>query len=177
VSQPDPKPVYAPVAQPREHPAAASPKGRRALASSSGLVHAARGARDEGVKPLLENEHATLLEDPERRVVTLRRHPTRAGAESIVDFLARSAAATRPEHRTWGIVIDFREAVGVSDPELESRTLPMTQKLVERFERSVVLVRTQTGALQIRRLGGPDARVTTDEERAFAYAAGESDAL
>ncbi|MEZ4335045.1 MAG: hypothetical protein R3B82_00265 [Sandaracinaceae bacterium] len=118
---------------------------------------------------VLENEYlrAELLE--ERRVLILRRLPTPGPAAEVIG--AYTAALADGRHfQGYSIVLDLREGPSRNDPEFEGSLGEMRRQLDRFFRRTVMLVGTAAGALQVRRLAreqGRDVLVANDEAEAL----------
>lgn len=125
---------------------------------------------------LVETRHSRLEVDRSRQVVWLIRAPTQpASLEELVAAYETCFAQFRPEHRSYGIIIDTRDAPGRNDPAFEAAIHGLRAQIEGAFARIAVLVRSAAGALQARRLeaaDGGDALITTDEQEALRAAAG-----
>jgi hypothetical protein len=142
---------------------------------------------DEGPAPWLrrdphafvrsEGEFFRVIELPTVRVAVVQRVPGRAMAPGdVAAVMQQMAPLVRPELRTWGAVIDTRAVLGNNDPEFERASEGMRAMTLESFARSVVLVRTMVGKLQVQRISASEGRSVTvvdDPERAFELARGE----
>ncbi|MCA9599912.1 MAG: hypothetical protein KC776_41690 [Myxococcales bacterium] len=128
--------------------------------------------------PLLENELIQLFEHPERkliRVVRSARRPERQ--EAIVETYREALGLLRPEHASWGVLIDVRSAPGVNDEPFERSVEVVRSELASRVARVVFLVSSAVGALQVNRVAresGTRASVTQDEDEALRWATGEA---
>lgn len=77
-----------------------------------------------------------------------------------------------------GLLFDARCAVGVSDAEYEAWYRPHRVRMAEGFDRNALLVKTQVGSLQSRRLITTDGEsrrwvIFRDEAMALRYLAGK----
>lgn len=77
-------------------------------------------------------------------------------------------------YRAYGLVIDTRAVVGRNDDAFEAMTVKVNQRIMEEVARAAVLMQSQVGLLQSRRIMGGEGRgnilVTLDEEEAFQFA-------
>ena len=108
-----------------------------------------------------------------RRLVRLRRTSERLdlkGFASLEEYY--SLHLPRPLRRGRALLLDSREALMVSDPELQQRMTESARRLFDGFDRTAVLVRTAVGKLQINRMarqGAPQLAVFDDEAAAIAW--------
>lgn len=127
------------------------------------------------MKTFLESPWGVVRADEHKRVMVVERSevPARTAAD-MGGMIQELAERLDTGWSDWGLVIDMRKVRGNNDPEVESAGQDTFGALRRRFARSVVLVRSMAGVLQIQRLArsrGVDedlARVTTDESLAFA---------
>ncbi|MCH9688679.1 MAG: hypothetical protein K0V04_45025, partial [Deltaproteobacteria bacterium] len=98
-----------------------------------------------------------------------------ATLEEIAKAYNAVTALVRPEHQSFGLVLDSRESAGRNDPEFESLATNLRAQADASFARVVVLVATAVGELQVRRMAKSarhDALVTRDETEAMQLARG-----
>jgi hypothetical protein len=87
-------------------------------------------------------------------------------------FQEVSDALSRFDPKRWAMLIDVRLAPSNNDPEFESYIAKWQMALFRRFDRTVVLVRTAAGRLQIKRMSersGRTAAIFLDESEALAH--------
>lgn len=126
------------------------------------------------MKRLHESGYLTLDEDQARRVLVLTRLNKEDRQLDELDRAFRDVFALYQEqHAGYGLVLDMRFVVGVNDDAWEARTAELRRQLRTRFVRTVVVVRTAVGALQVERLArneGWGALVATDLDEAVLLA-------
>jgi hypothetical protein len=120
------------------------------------------------MRVILENEFVRVEELAAERVIVLRRKALAAPNEAVPAIYSEAFAATRPEHREWGLVIDMRAVAGKNDPDFERAMQPVRASASALFGRVVVLVRSVAGRLQIERTRREDG--SNDEAEAIALA-------
>jgi sulfite reductase alpha subunit-like flavoprotein len=127
---------------------------------------------------LVANRYWAMSEDAGHRVVVLTR--SAAQVRSIPDLIAQNEeiiARLRPEHSSFGVVVDVRQALPRNDPEFENAMQQLRQELSLRFRRLAVLIESEMGALQVDRLTrmeGAGALATQSESAALKFARGEA---
>lgn len=87
-------------------------------------------------------------------------------------FGSGSAALERLERARYALFVDLRDARGSNDPAFEQAMVHARRRLMTGFARIGVLVKTASGALQVRRHAkedGVDLGVFTDETELLAY--------
>ena len=116
----------------------------------------------------------------EGRGVWVRRtpHPGTDVAAFVDDFATLNAELSRiaEERGALRILVDLREARGRNDAEFEAAIAPHRQRLFQSGEAMAVLIKTQVGAMQIRRhfrMDGVDALVFEDEGDAQRWVRGQ----
>ena len=75
-----------------------------------------------------------------------------------------------PPHAS--LLVDLRAIVGRNDEAFEAALAPLRRQLLQRFERTGVIVRTTIGRLQLERYlsaDGIQAQVFSDEAEAMAW--------
>jgi hypothetical protein len=104
-----------------------------------------------------------------RRVIVRRRPPLFESAEHAADICAPVLDVLDGlDRRTHTLLLDVRQARGVSDPAYEAWYAPLRRQIVRGFARAAVLVGTASGALHARRLatgdkGADDALAVFDD--------------
>lgn len=120
---------------------------------------------------LLDDEHLRIEAHEHVRVLIVRRKPSEAAS---VSAYASGLAMIRPEHRTWGIVIDLRAIAGKNDEAFEASIRPLQRHVEAAFAHVVFLLRSAVGELQLERLKRETQSqlvYTRDEAKALALAA------
>lgn len=107
--------------------------------------------------------------------VMRRTEGTRPAPEALLECYARGAELGRERGELAGLLIDTRASRGRSGADFERAIDEGQRILLESYPRLVVLVRTQIGQMQARRLAGDHAAddhivVTSDEELAWSLA-------
>lgn len=125
---------------------------------------------------LLSDEELFAIEElRERRVLVLTRKATRPEtAQALFAGFRRAMCATRPDHDSYGLVLDARAAPGNNTPEFERTLQRMRDILVARFPIVVIVVHTAIGQLQADRLNrerGLMTHIAQDRETAIRLAA------
>lgn len=112
------------------------------------------------------------------RVVVLCRTPIPFESLSVLVKENESVLALlRPEHSTFGVVVDMRQAPSRNDPAFEGAMRVLRETLTARFARLAVLIESAAGVLQVNRLGrgeGQRAFATMSEAAAMKFAKGET---
>jgi sulfite reductase alpha subunit-like flavoprotein len=127
---------------------------------------------------ILANRYWSMSEDSGHRVVVLTR--SAAQVHSIPDLIAQNEeviARIRPEHASYGVVVDVRQALPRNDPEFENAMQQLRQELQSRFRRLAVLIESAMGVLQVDRLTrieGTQVFGTQSESAALKFARGEA---
>lgn len=123
-----------------------------------------------------ENQHLRLERDSERKVMWVIRSSSRpSSAAELAGAFDDIGRHIRPEHRSWGMVLDTRAAPGRNDADFEGG-LRRNRTALARFARAVILVSSAAGQLQIQRLAreeGLSLHVAADEREAESLAAGD----
>lgn len=133
------------------------------------------------MRTIFEDQYLSFSEDPRRKLAIVARTadspPTAKGMRATIDdFLVN----IRPEHRSWGVVFDLRRARGSHDPEYLAAGNEAAKALLSSFHRTVVLVSSTAGLLQVGRRGRETGFIlpaTTREEDAIAYVTSAIDEL
>lgn len=117
------------------------------------------------------DEYLSIFIEPAGKLVRLVRsrqaHPS---AEAMKQSFQAAAAAIDRSGRTGRVLLlDMREAIGRNDPEFTEMMSRMRPLIETGFSRIGVLVRTQVGMLQIKRLAQEDgvSRFTSTSEEAL----------
>jgi hypothetical protein len=122
---------------------------------------------------LFSNRYASL--DLEQSIVRYVRNGV--AFDSLEDLTQSHGDVARALDRLgrarYALLVDLREARGVTGPAAEQAMLPERRRLMFGFNRVAVLVKSAAGALQVQRHAREDgiaARVFLDDERgALAY--------
>jgi len=126
---------------------------------------------------LLASAHWLLEEDPAQKVVLLRRMALTFGSlDELSSANQQVVQLIRPEHRTWGIVVDMRQAPPRNDPSFETAMRGLRDAVEQRFARTAVLLGTAVGLLQVTRLtreDGATSLATQSEAEALRFARGQ----
>jgi sulfite reductase (NADPH) flavoprotein alpha-component len=129
------------------------------------------------MKTLISNQHWTMEEDRDNRVVVLRR--TGVPFASVAEIVGRNRdviAKILPEYGEWGVVVDMRYAPARNDPEFENAMRSLRARIGERFARVAVLLESAAGVLQVNRLGRDEGQrtfATMSENAALKFAIGQ----
>lgn len=125
---------------------------------------------------LVSSVHWVMREYGEHRLVQLKR--TSEPFESNLDIAIeadRILPNLRSEYSNFGIVVDMRGAPLRADPQFEGAMRRLRGAIAESFARVAVLLRSQTGMLQVHRLTREDRTrtfATLSETAAFEFAKG-----
>jgi hypothetical protein len=125
---------------------------------------------------LLRVTHWVMDEDRDHRVVWL--HRTALPFGSIGEVAAANEQVVQkfaPYHRQWGIIVDMAEAPARNDPAFESAMHGLRAAVEASFARAAVLLGTQVGVLQVKRLTREDAAksyATVSRDHALRFARG-----
>lgn len=106
-------------------------------------------------------------------VIVVRRTAVAAPPEVLNATYRASMDHVKPSDRGRSIVMDIRLAPGRNDEDFEGSLRPMRLALDTMFARTVMLVGTATGVLQVRRLAAEEEReplVTQDYDEALRMA-------
>ena len=126
---------------------------------------------------LIASAHWVMEEDQEQKVVLLRRLALPfASLGELSSANQEVVQLIRPEHRTWGIVVDMRQARSRNDPSFESAMRGLRDAVEARFARTAVLLGTAVGLLQVTRLAredGATSLATQSETEALRFARGQ----
>ena len=74
--------------------------------------------------------------------------------------------------KSMALLVDLRPVVGRNDPEFEAELAPHRRRLLSRFARTALVVRTTIGRMQLERYlsdDGIDAKVFDDGDAAMAW--------
>lgn len=129
------------------------------------------------MKMLLDTQYWLLREDDTRKLVFLKR--TAVPFESpaaVVEACQRVIVLLHPVHRSYGVIVDMRDAPFRNDPAFEAGMAALRSKLTRSFPRLVLLVQSPMGVLQVNRLTrteGGHTFVTRSESDALRFALGE----
>jgi hypothetical protein len=99
---------------------------------------------------------------------------------SLMEISSANAAVVRkilPQHRSAGVVVDMRQAPSRNDTGFEQAMQGLRAQVEARFARTVVLLATRVGILQVNRITRADGAAsiaTTDEAAALRFARGEA---
>lgn len=126
---------------------------------------------------LLNTQHYVLEEDRDARVVILRRTALPFGpAAEVRAENERVVAAFRPDHASYGLIVDMRAAPPRNDPAFEAAMRHLRFMVRRSFARTAVLVRTASGMMQVSRMHREEGYpyfTTSDEEEALRLARGD----
>jgi hypothetical protein len=128
------------------------------------------------IRRLHDSEFWLLEEFPEQQIAVLHRTPL--PASSLAALAADNdalLAALREEHRSFGLVVDTREAPLRNDKAFEQTMERLRIELTAHFQRAAVLLDSALGELQVNRLERDEGRntfITRSESAAFRFAAG-----
>lgn len=125
---------------------------------------------------LLSVTHWVMDEDRDHRIVWLERTPVPFGSIDEVT-LANEQVVQKfaPHHRQWGIVVDMAHAPSRNDAAFESAMHGLRASVEASFARTAVLLGTQVGVLQVKRLTREDSAksyATVSREAALRFARG-----
>ena len=128
---------------------------------------------------LFECAYGTLFEDRNRRVVVFQRSAQIAhDIEQFAGDLDRAIARLSLRHRSCGMIIDLRSVAGTNRSEVETVGQAKGDALIAACARGVILVRSEAGALQLRRMMrgriNPPAVVTSEDEAVAVASTGGS---
>ncbi len=91
--------------------------------------------------------------DPALAAVVLTRSAARPrDAEELIRSLTAFVEVTAPLRPGCALVVDLRQAPGDNRPDFEAALRPARRRVHEGFTRSVVVLQTAAGALQMERL-------------------------
>ena len=127
---------------------------------------------------LLSSTHWLMEDDVDQRIVWLVRRPV--AFASLTEIVSANAAVVRkilPQHRSAGVVVDMRQAPSRNDTGFEQAMQGLRVQVEARFARTVVLLATRVGILQVNRItraDGATSFATTDEAAALRFARGEA---
>ena len=106
----------------------------------------------------------------------LRRTSVRADdLETLRDENRAIIALFDDSWRSWGIVVDMREARARNDESFEEAMKPLRKAVNTHFARVAVLLSSAVGVLQVERLQASEtarSRAMRDEDEAIAFARG-----
>ncbi len=123
-----------------------------------------------------ESEFWVLDELPEQRITVLHRTPL--AAPTLAELAERNEellSSLKDEHRSFGLVVDLRQAPMRNDRAFEETMARLRVALTSHFERSAVLLDSPLGELQVNRLERDEGRttfITRSATAAFQFAAG-----
>ena len=123
------------------------------------------GARAE--QPFYEvdlHEHGAIVRRTTRRYADI--------SEIGPSFAAVDVQLRALELGASTLLVDLRAIVGRNDAEFETALAPLRRKLLSRFERTGIIVRTTIGRMQLQRYLAADglgAEVFSDEGEALAW--------
>ncbi len=133
-----------------------------------------RNPRKSLMRTLWENEHVRLELDELQGVLVFTRSAepfaTIDAARDAFDAMVDAAMAV--DSTRYGLLVDMRAPVGRSDPEFERATSKARARLIGRFPRWAILVRTAAGRLQMQRIArenGDPLQVFDDPVAALEY--------
>lgn len=125
---------------------------------------------------LLSTDFWRMEEDSSLRLVFLKRTSTKF---LDINLLKQQNGAVisqiRTTHKSFGIVVDMREAPMRNDPEFESAMETLRSAIRSGYARTAVLISTGVGVLQINRLtreDGSQTFATRSEVDAVEFARG-----
>ena len=130
--------------------------------------------------PLYEGPYYDLRLDQQRAVLWL--HRSSAPIERLGEVhAAQSAVLDRLEQiacRSFGLLVDLREAPSRNDPEFEEAVKEFRRQLFSSFPRNALLVRTAAGKMQLTRHVRSDGSVSlvkifNDEAEAMEFLRGK----
>lgn len=127
---------------------------------------------------VLITSYWSMAEDAERKVVMVRRSPVPVETlEELVRQNDKLLAQIRPEHETWGVIVDMRQAPARNDPAFENAMRRFRDGFGSTFARRAVLLESAVGVLQVNRIGRaeePSWYATQSETAALQFAMGKS---
>jgi hypothetical protein len=127
------------------------------------------------LRELVPGPYFRVLIDDDARVVRIVR--TELGFPSlsaIEDTFAEMELALAGVRGAWSLLIDAREGPMRNDPAFEETLAKVRGRIVSRFARTAVLVKSAVGKLQVARYAREDRMspvVFTDEAEALAHLA------
>lgn len=124
---------------------------------------------------VFENDFLQVFEHPDQKVVRVVRTDRRGDPSEVLDAHRAAFAALRPDHASWGVLVDVRNAPGRSDESFERSVEALRAQLSSRVARVVLLVSSAVGKLQASRVARESGRapaVTQNEAEAMRWAAG-----
>jgi hypothetical protein len=129
------------------------------------------------IRRLHDSEYWVLEEFPEQRIAVLHRTPLPAPSLSALAEENEALLNTlREEHRSFGLVVDARQAPLRNDKGFEQTMAKLRVELSARFQRAAVLLDSPLAELQATRLERDEGRntlVTRSVSAAFRFAAGD----
>jgi hypothetical protein len=117
-------------------------------------------------------------EDRDHRIVWLERTAQPFG--SLAEVTTANQEVVRKfasYHREWGIVVDMAQAPARNDPAFEGAMRGLRAAIEVTFARTAVLLGTQVGVLQVKRITREDAAksyATVNRDAALRFARGLS---
>jgi sulfite reductase (NADPH) flavoprotein alpha-component len=141
-------------------------------------VRTQRNSDADEFKVTLTTRHYVIEEDERHGVAILRRTPV--PFDSVEDITAANDKVIehfRPHHKSYGIVVDMRQAPTRNDPAFENAMSRLRAQVGEVFARVAVLIESSVGVLQVDRLGraeGGKTFATQSESAATRFARGHS---
>lgn len=118
-----------------------------------------------------------MEEDGEARVVWLQRTALPFGSiDEVTSANEQVVKRFSPYHRRWGLVVDMSQAGSRNDPAFEEAMRGLRAAVAESFARTAVLLGTQVGVLQVKRLTREDSAkslATLSRDAALRFAGGE----
>jgi hypothetical protein len=124
-------------------------------------------------REILADEYFRVVADDRARVVWLIRSTTAfPSLESIEQSFARVSHAVSTTAPEWSLLIDSREGPLRNDPAFEEILARARGRIVDRYARVAVLVKSAVGKLQVARYAREDhksPRVFDDEDAALTY--------
>ena len=98
------------------------------------------------------------LETHGARAVRVIRHdvPFDTLEDVVTAYGGAAEALERMDRARMGVVVDLRSAPSRNDPEFEQALAPHRKRFLHGWVRTVILVRSQVGRMQVQRHGGDD---------------------
>jgi hypothetical protein len=125
---------------------------------------------------LLRITHWVMDEDRDYRIIWLER--TALPFASLAEVTVANEEVVRkfaPYHHQWGIVVDMAQAPPRNDPAFEGAMRGLRAAIELTFARTAVLLGTQVGVLQVKRITREDSAksyATVSREAALRFARG-----
>lgn len=115
-------------------------------------------------------------EDRDHRVVWLHRTAQPfASLDEVTVANEQVVQKLEPRYRLWGVVVDMAHAPARNDPAFESAMRGLRAAINASFARTAVLLGTQVGVLQVKRIAREDSAksfATVSRDAALRFARG-----